>query len=121
MDDEFYGIRCRLYKKTRSRLYVSPALCIIRPIFRLTKGDIAFIVTACENLSFKPHSRNQNIMSYVNTCFMDQPCPKNIVTAACRFSFRFDDDVAIIYDKRRHCVSLYDSATQELLMEEFVR
>ena len=109
MDDEFYGIRCRLYKKTRSRLYVSPALCIIRPIFRLTK-----------DLSFKTYSKNQG-MSYVNTCFMDQPCPKNIVTAACRFSFRFDDDVAIIYDKRRHCVSLYDSATQELLMEEFVR
>lgn len=119
MDDEFYGIRCRLYKKTRSRLYVSPALCIIRPIYKLTKDDINFIVTACEDLSFKKYSKNQD-MSYVDTCFMDQPCPKNIVTAACHYSFRFDDDMTIVYDNLRHCVSIYDPATCELLLEEFV-
>lgn len=119
MDNEFYGIRCHLYKKTRSRLYISPALCIIHPIYKLTKEDIDFIVTACEDLTFKKYSRNQS-MSYVDTYFMNQPCPKNVVTAACRYSFRMDDDAAIIYNKRRHCVSIYDSATQELLMEEFV-
>ena len=119
MDNDFYGTKCHLYKKTRSLLYVSPALCILHPIFKLTKDDIKFIVTACENLVIEAHSSNQN-MSYVDTCFIDQPCPKNIVTAACRYSFSMDDDVAIIYNKRRHCVSIYDPATHELLIEEFV-
>lgn len=116
-------MNCNIYVKTRSRLFWAP-IVITCDIDKLTKKDIDFIATSCKDRKlvsrYEVDYYSLNI-SYNKEMFYSEPCLGNVIKAACRYSFRMDDDIAIIYNKRRHCVSIYDPATHELLMEEFVR